>query len=211
MGIEDSTPELVAAARAGDADALAALFQQHAPWLRRLAMLRLDQRLQGRIDVDDVLQEFYVEYARCISRYDAYQQLPFRLWLRMIAGRKLQALHRHHLGVAARDADREVSLHRGPLPDVSSCALAIQLLGRNTSPTQAVARAELQLQIQAALNELAPLDREILALRHFEELSNSEVARVLDISPAAASNRYVRALRRIQPMMAQLAQAHGST
>src|SRR5262249_20372267 len=127
--------------------------------------------------------------------------LPFYLWLRMVTGRKLLALHRHHLGTHVRDAGREVSLHRGALPQASSVSLAAQLLGRYTTPSQAAVRAELQVRIQEALNRMEPLDREVLALRHFEQLSNFEAAQVLDISEAAASNRFVRALRRLKKIL----------
>jgi RNA polymerase sigma-70 factor (ECF subfamily) len=163
--------------------------------------MRMNRRLLQRVDVDDVLQEIYVEYSRSLPEYVHYEQVPFHLWLRMLALRKLQMIHRHHLGTRARSADREVSLYAGPLPEVSSYSLAIQLIGGHTSPTQAAARAELQLSIQAALDEMEPIDREILALRHFEELSNSDAAQVLGISPGAASNRYVRSLRRIKQLL----------
>ncbi len=201
MDVEPPDEALLQRAMEGHADSLGQLFGLYEPTLRKMILLRLDHRLQGRLDVDDVLQEVYVEYARSLPQYTAYRGMPFRLWLRMIAVRKLQALHRHHLGVAARGVDREVSIYRGPLPSVSSGSLAIQLLGRHTSPTQAALRAELQMQIQAALNEMEPIDREIIALRHFEEMSNSDVAHLLGIGQAAASNRYVRALRRIKHLL----------
>ena len=102
-----------------------------------------------------------------------------------------------------RDAGREVSLYRGALPAASSAALAAQLLGKHTSPTQAVVRAERLLRLQEALNTLDPLDREILSLRHFEELTSAEAARVLDIKEDAAAKRYVRALRRLKEILTQ--------
>jgi RNA polymerase sigma-70 factor (ECF subfamily) len=145
--------------------------------------------LQGRLDPSDVLQEAYLEFARSLAEYLRNPQVPIFLWLRLITGRKLQALHRHHLGTRARDAGREVSLHRGPLPEASSVSLAAQLLGRFTTPSQQAVRAELQIHIQEALNGMDPIDREVLALRHFEQLSNSETAQVLGLSEAAASNR----------------------
>ncbi len=201
MDVEPHSDALLQQAMDGDAVSLGNLFEIYEPAIRKMVMLRMDHRLQGRLDVDDVLQEVYVEYARSLPQYTAYRGMPLRLWLRMIAARKLQALHRHHLGVAARGVDREVSLYRGPLPSVSSGTLAIQLLGRHTSPTQAALRAEVQMQIQAALNAMESIDREIIALRHFEEMSNSDVAHLLGISQAAASNRYVRALRRIKNLL----------
>jgi RNA polymerase sigma-70 factor (ECF subfamily) len=116
----------------------------------------------------------------------------------------LLKLHRQHLGTQMRDAGREVSLFREALPAASSAALAAQLLGKHTSPTQAVVRAERMLRLQEAINTLDPIDREILSLRHFEELSRSEAAQVLGIEEAAAAKRYVRALKRLKDVLADM-------
>jgi RNA polymerase sigma-70 factor (ECF subfamily) len=196
-----NTTELLQRAGQGDAEALGNLFFRHRDRLRRMVQVRLDRRLQGRIDPSDVLQESYVEMARALAAYLKEPVLPFFLWLRMITGRKLQALHRHHLGSKIRDAGREVSLHRGALPQASSVSLAAQLLGRLTTPSLAAVRAELQVRIQEALNSMDHLDREVLALRHFEQLSNAETAQVLGISEQAASNRFVRALKRLKSIL----------
>jgi RNA polymerase sigma-70 factor (ECF subfamily) len=193
--------ELLRRADDGDVQARGDLFARHRDRIRRMVQLRLDRRLQGRIDPSDVMQEAFLEMSRCLGNYLRAPELPFFLWLRMLTGRKLQALHRRHLGTRARDAGREVSLHRGALPQASSVSLAAQLLGRNTTPTQAAARAELQLRVQEALNEMEAIDREVLALRHFEQLSNAETAQVLGLSEAAASNRYVRALKRLKAIL----------
>jgi RNA polymerase sigma-70 factor (ECF subfamily) len=195
------TAELLQRAGQGDAEALGDLFSRHRDRLRRMVQMRLDRRLYGRIDPSDVLQESYVEMARALAAYLKDPVLPFFLWLRMITGRKLQALHRHHLGSKGRDAGREVSLYRGALPQASSVSLAAHLLGRLTTPSVAAVRAELQVRIQEALNGMEDLDREILALRHFEQLSNSETASVLGISEQAASNRFVRALKRLKSIL----------
>jgi RNA polymerase sigma-70 factor (ECF subfamily) len=193
--------DLLQRAGQGDQQALGELFARHQSRLRRMVQLRLDRRLQGRLDPSDVLQEAYLEFARSLAEYLGNPQVPIFLWLRLITGRKLQALHRHHLGTQARDAGREVSLHRGPLPEASSVSLAAQLLGRYTTPSQQAVRAELQIHIQEALNSMDPIDREVLALRHFEQLSNSETAQVLNLSEAAASNRFVRALKRLKAIL----------
>jgi RNA polymerase sigma-70 factor (ECF subfamily) len=148
-----------------------------------------------------VLQESYLELSRCLADYLREPVLPFYLWLRFLTGKRLQFLHRHHLGTKMRDAGREVALHHGAFPQASSVSLAAQLLGRNTSPSQAAARAELQLRIQEALNTMDPIDREVLVLRHFEQLSNSETARVLELTETAASNRFVRALKRLRSIL----------
>jgi RNA polymerase sigma-70 factor (ECF subfamily) len=200
QGAMDTT-ELLERAGRGDAEAMGELFSRHRDRLRRMIQLRLDRRLQGRIAPSDVLQESYVEMARALAAYLKDPVLPFFLWLRMITGRKLQALHRHHLGTKLRDAGREVSLYRGALPQASSVSLAAHLLGRLTTPSVAAVRAELQMRIQEALNGMEDLDREILALRHFEQLSNAETAAVLGISEQAASNRFVRALKRLKNIL----------
>jgi RNA polymerase sigma-70 factor (ECF subfamily) len=148
-----------------------------------------------------VLQEAYLDVAQQLPYYLKKPEMSFFLWLRVVTGQRLIRVHRQHLGAALRDAGREVSLYRGALPQASSVSLAEQLLGRASTPSQALIRAESQIQLQSALNGMEPLDREIIALRHFEELSNSEAARVLELEPSAASKRYVRALKRLQVIL----------
>jgi RNA polymerase sigma-70 factor (ECF subfamily) len=192
--------ELLSAASA-DPAALGELFNQHRDRLRRMIELRMDHRLRGRLDPSDVLQDAFVEFARALPEYLHHPESPFYLWLRCITGRKLHALHRQHLGRRMRDAGREISLYRGTLPEASSVSLAAQLVGKLTTPSQACLRAELQVRVQQALNEMEPFDREVLALRHYEQLSNRETAEVLGISEAAASIRFIRALRRLKELL----------
>jgi RNA polymerase sigma-70 factor, ECF subfamily len=163
--------------------------------------LRLDRRLQGRIDSSDILQDTYLEVAKRAPEYMARPTMSPFLWLRFLTGQTLQALHRHHLKVQMRDAAQEVSLRRYSTLQANSASLAEMLLGRLTSPTRAARRAEMQLRLQELINSMDPLDREILALRHFEQLSNGEAAQVLGLSKTAASNRHVRALERLKDML----------
>jgi RNA polymerase sigma-70 factor (ECF subfamily) len=200
----NDTADLLQRARAGDQAAVNDLFTRHRDRLRRMVELRLDRRLQGRIDASDVIQDAYLDVVSRLDDYLRDPRLPLFLWLRLIVGERLLKLHRHHLGTQGRDVGREVSLYRGALPQASLAALAAQLLGKHTSPTQAVARAERILRLQEALNTLDPLDREILSLRHFEELSIAETAQVLDITEAAAAKRYLRALKRLRELLAAL-------
>ena len=181
-----------------DPKALGDVWERYRERLRRLVRLRLDRRLQGRVDPSDVLQEAFLDFQARARDYVQQPDMPFFLWLRFLTGQRLQLIHRHHLGIQMRDAGREVSLQRGAMPQATSVSLAAQLLGRFTSVTQAVQRAEMQLILQEAINAMDPLDREILALRHFEELSNEETAQVLGIKPSAASSRHVRALKRLR-------------
>ncbi len=182
---------------AGDEAALAGVFQQYRPRLRKMVQLRLDRRLQGRVDPSDVLQEAYLDISRRAADYALSPEMPFFLWLRMMTGQKLLEFHRRHLGTQQRDAGREVSICQS-YPEVNSHLLASQLLGRFSTASHVAMRAEQQTKLEEILNSLEPIDREILTLRHFEELSNSEVAQVLGLSKSAASNRYIRALARLK-------------
>ena len=191
-------------ARAGDREALSTLLARHRDRLRRMVEIRLDTRLQGRLDASDVVQEAFVDVAERLDDYIRDPKLPLFLWLRLVVGERLVRLHRYHLGSQMRDAGREVSLYPGALPAASSAALAAQLLGRHTSPTQAFVRAERILRVQEALNALDPVDREILSLRHFEELTAAETAQVLGIEESAAAKRYFRALKRLKDVLANM-------
>jgi len=195
--------DLLQRAAKGDQQALNELFDRHRSRLKKMVRLRLNRRLQGRVDDSDILQDACLEAARRLPDYLADPQAPFFLWLRRITGDKLLEVHRNHLGTQKRDAELEVSLHRGPLPAANSVSLAAHLLGRLTSPSQAAVKAETRLQLQEALNSLDPLDREILALRHFEQLTNAETAAELGLETSAASKRYIRALARLQKVLRQ--------
>jgi RNA polymerase sigma-70 factor (ECF subfamily) len=201
---DDSSPpdDLLRRASAGDGDALAQLFGHYRDRLRKMVYLRLDRRLQGRVDASDVLQEAYLDLARRAPEFLARPTMPFFLWLRLLTGQRLLAIHRHHLGAKIRDAGKEqIALRHGALPQATSASLAAQLLGRLTSASQVAMRAEMQLRLQEALNSMDPLDREVLVLRHFEELTNSETAEVLGLQKAASSNRYVCALKRLRSIL----------
>jgi RNA polymerase sigma-70 factor (ECF subfamily) len=209
MGISNhrdptETDHLLHRVDAGDRSALDDLFARYRDRLRRMVQLRLDRRLQARIDASDVIQDAYVEIVDRLDEYLRDRRLPFFLWLRLVVGERLMKLHRTHLGTQMRDAGRELSLYHGALPAASSAALAGQLLGKHTSPTQAAVRAERILRLQEALNTLDPVDREILSLRHFEELTAAEAAQLLDITESAAAKRYLRALKRLKEILALL-------
>jgi RNA polymerase sigma-70 factor, ECF subfamily len=195
------TTRLLERARAGDKQALNELIGRHRARLRRMVELRLDRRLQSRIDASDVIQEAYVEVVRRLGEYLSEPSYPLFLWLRLIVGERLLKLHRHHLGTKMRDAELEVSIYRGALPAASSAALAAQLLGKHTSPTQAAMRAERMMRLQEALNALDPMDREVLSLRHFEEMTLAETALSLGIEQSAAAKRYIRALKRLKAVL----------
>jgi RNA polymerase sigma-70 factor, ECF subfamily len=188
----------------GGPERFGALLEQYRPRLRRMVALRLDPRLHGRIDPSDVIQETFLEASARLAEYLRKPTMPFFLWLRFLAGQKLVTLHRHHLGRQMRDAGREVSLYRGQLPETTSAALAAQLLGHEARPSEAAVRAELKIRLQEALNSMDPLDREILALRHFEQLSLEETAQVLGLTESGACRRHLRALKRLKEILSSL-------
>jgi RNA polymerase sigma-70 factor (ECF subfamily) len=200
-GNSAETDHLLQRVAAGDQEVWGELLMRYQERLRTMVSLRLDRRLQGRIDPSDILQEANLQASLQLADYLKHPTMPFFLWLRLITGQRMVALHRHHLGTQARDAGREVSLYRGALPGASSAALAAQLLGQETRPSEAAMRAELSIRLQEALNTMDPLDREVLVLRHFEQLSNREIAQVLAIRESAASKRYVRALERLKGIL----------
>jgi len=195
---------LLSAAAQGDRDAFGKLLEQHRDRLRRMLDLRLDHRLQGRIDASDVIQETYLEASARLVEYLKNPTMPFFLWLRFLAGQKLVTLHRHHLGTHMRDAGRKVSLYRGWLPETSSAALAAQLLGHDPRPSEAAMRAEAKIRLEEALNSMDPVDREVLTLRHFEQLSLAETAQVLGLTESGASRRHLRAVKRLKEVLSQM-------
>ena len=200
----DPSPESdpLARAKAGDTEALGQLFLHFRDRLRKMVRLRLDRRLAGRVDPSDVLQEAYLDLSRRFPEYVANPAVPFYLWLRALTGQRLIDLQRQHLGAQMRDAAREVPLDAGAAAWESTPALAAQLAGHLTSPSQAAIRAEVEARLAAALAAMDPIDREVLVLRLCDELSNDTVAAVLGIQKAGASNRYVRALKRLRESLA---------
>ena len=183
---------------AGDESALGELFALYQVRLRRMIDLRLDHRLNGRVSASDVVQEVYIDAMKRVQHYRKKPEMPFFVWLRLVANQRLVEVHRQHLGAGMRNAGKEVSIDRGAWVAASSMCLAAQLAANVTSPSHAAMRGERLARIESALEGMDLIDREVLTLRHFEELSNGEVAEVLGIDKAAASKRYIRALVRLK-------------
>lgn len=184
------------ALRQGDDAALAQLFENHRERLQRMVQFRIDPRLVGRIDPEDVLQDTFVEAKKRLWAYRDDVK-PFLVWIRLITQQTLVDLHRRHLGAKMRTAGREVLAP-------ASGTLSGFFVGSITSPSRALLREEIRSRIEQALAEMDDIDREVLLLRHFEELSNKETAQVLGIQENAASNRYVRALGRLKGLLGSL-------
>ncbi len=202
--VTDLEEALIRQATLGDESALSALFDFYRPRLWRLVNFRLDSRLQGRVDPDDVIQESWLN-ARSRAEHFAREGSGSRfIWFRMIVTQTLIDVHRRHLESDKRSAVREQKSLGGWAAASTSISLADHLLGNMTSPSQALLRAELSSQLDTALKTLSELDQEVLALRHFEELSNQETAEVLSLTEQAASIRYVRALQRLKHVLVKL-------
>ena len=182
--------------REGGQQVLAEMFVSLQPKLLRMVRIRMDQRIAGRVDAADIVQEAYLDASRRLPDYLANPTMPLLLWLRFLTAQRLVTVHRFHLETKQRDARMEQKRHHRPA--VNSESLSALFLGNLTSPSRAAIREETKSEVLAAIDQLEPIDREIISLRNFEELTNSETARELGISLAAASQRYIRALKHLK-------------
>ncbi|MEM7313134.1 MAG: sigma-70 family RNA polymerase sigma factor [Planctomycetota bacterium] len=184
-------------------ESIESLFDEHRPRLKRMVALRLDPRVRARVDDSDVLQDAYLEAARRLDDYLKDPPMPFFLWLRWITGERIKMCHRKHLGAERRDATRDRILGSMGL-QASTQSLAMQLAGQSESPSRAAMEAELYRCVEKVMDGLPELDREVLVLRHFEQLTNQEAARVLGMNPSASSSRYVRALDKLRKALGEV-------
>jgi len=203
--------EILRELQVGGEKALAEWFGQERSRLERVVSFRLDPRLLARMDPEDVLQEAYLEAAKRLTNYLSRPEAPFFVWLRGIVLNTLIDMHRRHLGALRRDAGREIPLLHDRASSTAPGSPAAWLTGGLTSPSQAAMRGEMAADVAAALEQLDEIDREALFLRHFEQLSNGEMAAVLGLSSSAASNRYARALVRLREAMPPALSDHLTT
>jgi RNA polymerase sigma-70 factor (ECF subfamily) len=194
---------ILRAARTGDRTAVDALFERYRDRLRRMVELRLNRKLWGRVDPSDIVQDAMLQASKSVEEYIRDPRIPAYLWLRTLAQQQLLATHRHHLGTAKRDAALEITVGLGNL-GVSSASMASIAIADVTSPSSAVAKAEQVVFLEALIDSMDPMDREILALRHFEQMGNSEAAAVLGIGETTAAQRFLRALKRLREKMREL-------
>lgn len=188
--------------RCGGDTAVAELFSEFQPRLERMVEFRLDRRLRGRVDSSDIIQESYIEVARRIEDYTSNPTVAFYVWVRQITWQTLVSVHRRHLG-QKRHPGMEVRLRKKEAHG-TAYSIADALIAQLTSPSGAAQRQEEHDQLRKALAAMEETDREVLALRHFEQLGNNEVAEILSLSRTAASNRYVRAVKRLGDVLASI-------
>jgi len=198
----EKTQELLAGAENGDAEAVNRLLERHRDAVRRMIDLRMDRKIARRVDASDIVQDVLIEANRRLADYLKNPAMPFHLWLRHMAKDRLIDAHRRHRGAAKRSLDREQPLVAPGRLDQSTLNLVAELRDQGRTPASEAAWNELQLQFVAAVDDLDEQDREVVLMRHFEKLSNSEVAEALNLSSAAASMRYLRAVRRLKSILA---------
>ena len=196
----DETQELLAQARDGNTDARNQLLERHREGLRRMIGLRLDKGVQRRVDASDVVQDVLIEADRRLTDYLSKAGMPFHVWLRLLARDRLIDAHRRHRGAARRSVDREQGLGGPGLNDASAVDLAALLLDRQMTPAAAATHHELERRFAIALETLDEIDREVILMRHFEQLTNQQTAQALDLTEPAAGMRYLRALRRLRAL-----------
>ncbi len=194
----DDTEYLVGSLREGDEDALGSLLLRYRGRLQRDVDQRMDARMRGRLDASDVVQEAYLDASHRIGHFLKDDNVPFFIWLRQVTRQTLIDLYRRHLRSQRRDVRREVGLARSDDSAAAGTIPGATLAADGSSPSQSVVRSETRGQIRAALSRLEPRDREVLELRHFQELTNQQVAQRLGVTQATASIRYVRALQRLK-------------
>jgi RNA polymerase sigma-70 factor (ECF subfamily) len=206
----DPSLELVDRARQGDKQVLPELFQLYEERLLRMVELRLDVGLRRRLDSADIVQDAWAEIVRRFDEWRRQDTMPLFVWMRLITAQALAGAQRRHFGAHMRDAQLEVP-QRLVRAHVSSASVAEAFVDSATSPSQALVREELRQRVRSAIESLDEIDREIVALRHFEGLSNQDAAAELSIEPTTASKRYLRALVHLRPVLQLLAAEHGGS
>jgi RNA polymerase sigma-70 factor (ECF subfamily) len=199
------TDELLRRAEQGDGQARQAVLVRHRERLKHMVAVRMDRRLAARIDPSDVVQEALLDAARSLDDYLRHRPVPFYPWLRQLAWDRLIELHRRHLHAKRRSVKREEPL-APHLSDESALHLAERVLARQSSPSDRAIRSELRARIRTALDQLGERDREVLVLRHLEQLSTRETAAVLGISEGGVKTRHLRALERLRALLASEAE-----
>jgi RNA polymerase sigma-70 factor, ECF subfamily len=192
------TDELLQDAKGGDQCAVNHLLDRHRESLHRMIGMRLDKKITRRVDVSDVVQDVLVEANRRLQDYLANPVMAFHLWIRQIAKDRIIDAHRRHRVSAKRSIDREQPLVAHAAVDQSTIELAGQLCDPELTPAAAATQHEVALQVQLAVEQLDERDREIILMRHYEQLSNQEIAAALELTEPAASMRYLRALKRLR-------------
>lgn len=199
--IDEKTEQLLDGIREGKDGAADRLLERHRDPLRRMIEMRMDQKIKQRVDASDIVQEVMIEANRRLQKYLENPVMPFHLWIRQMARDRLIDAHRRHRGSEKRSVDREKAMVAPGAMDRSTIELAAQLCDAEMTPAEAATMKELHQRFQNAIEELDENDREIVIMRHVEQLTNQDVAAALDLSEPAASMRYLRAIRKLRTLL----------
>ncbi|MFN5731234.1 MAG: sigma-70 family RNA polymerase sigma factor [Planctomyces sp.] len=197
----DRSQDILRDVAGGDAEAVNRLMDRHREAVRRMVQLRLDHAVARRVDASDVVQDVMLEASQRLTDYLRNPGMPFHLWLRQLALDRIIDMHRRHRGAQRRSVDREQNFSGVGNDEQSAADLAALLRDAELTPAAAALRKELQSRFVAALQQMDEGDREIIVMRHFEHLGNSEAAEALGLSAPAAGMRYLRAIRRLRELL----------
>ncbi len=197
----EQTQELLKNVADGDKSAMNRLMDRHRDAVRRMIQMRLDHAVARRVDASDVVQDVLMEASQRLNDYMQNPSMPFHLWLRQLAKDRIIDMHRRHRAAKRRSVDREQNLSGLGSDDQSAADLAALLKDAELTPAAAALRKEMEERFLVALDQLEENDREIVIMRHFEHLGNSEVAEALKLSAPAAGMRYLRAIRRLRELL----------
>ena len=208
--LPEPTRQLLLRGHDGDEEAMRVVLQRHREPLKRMVAARLDRALAARVDASDVVQDVLWEAARRVDEFLANPGIPFQVWLRRLAQDRIIDMYRRHRQAARRSVDRERRLS-GPAHGHSSVELLGQLRADAPSPLEDAIRRELAQRFVTALEQLSEMDREVISMRHFEQMTNQEVAEALECSHATAGMRYLRALRRLRKVLKDMDASQSET
>ena len=197
----ENTQELLMGVQEGDDEAVNQLFDRHRAAVRRLVQMRLDQRIRQRVDVSDVVQDVLISANRRLKEYLKSPPMPFHLWIRQITKDRIIDAHRRHRVSAKRSVDRERALVVPAGMNRSTMELAAHLCDGELTPAALATQREMVRRVTEVLSQLNEQESEIIMMRHFEHLSNQEVAQALELSEPAAGMRYLRALRKLRALL----------
>lgn len=197
----EQTQELLNGVAGGDQSAMNRLMDRHREAVRRMIQMRLDRAVARRVDASDVVQDVMLEASQRLQDYMQNPSMPFHLWLRQLAKDRIIDMHRRHRTAQRRSVDREQHISGLGSDDQSAADLATLLKDAELTPAAAALRKEMEERFLVALDQLDENDREIVIMRHFEHLGNSEVAEALQLSPPAAGMRYLRAIRKLRELL----------
>jgi RNA polymerase sigma-70 factor (ECF subfamily) len=198
----EQTDGLLADAKADRGDAVDRIIAAFREPLRRVIDLRLDPVLARRVDASDIVQDVLIEAAQRLREYLKNPTMPFQLWPRHLAQDRIIDTHRRHRLAQRRSVDKEQPITKPAwATDDSSAGLVAQLIDTERTPGTEAIRQELGRRLTEAVDQLSDDDREVILMRHTEQMSNQDVANALGLTEAAASMRYLRALRRLRTVL----------